>query len=36
MTLRAGTDTGSKIRSSPFELAVVPPPDRWEDWTELE
>ena len=23
-------------RSSPWELAVGPPPERWDDWTELD
>jgi anaerobic selenocysteine-containing dehydrogenase len=29
-------DTGPKPRSSPWELAVAPPTDKWEDWVELD
>ena len=29
-------ETGPKQRTSPWELAVAPPPDRWEDWVELD
>ena len=29
-------DTDPKIRSSPWELAVAPPVDRWDDWVELD
>ena len=36
MTLRTGTDTGPKPRPSPWELAVAPPPDQWDDWTEYD
>jgi len=36
MTSRAPSDSGPKPRTSPWELAVAPPPERWEDWTELD
>ncbi len=29
-------DTGSGARESPWELAVGPPPERWDDWVELD
>ncbi len=29
-------DTGPKPRNSPWELAIAPPPERWDDWTELD
>jgi hypothetical protein len=29
-------ETGPKQRTSPWELAVAPPPERWDDWVELD
>ena len=29
-------ESGPKSRTSPWELAVAPPPERWDDWTELD
>ena len=29
-------DSGPKPRTSPWELAVAPPPEQWDDWTELD
>ena len=29
-------DTGPKQRTSPWELAVAPAPEKWDDWTELD
>src|SRR5262245_33161947 len=29
-------DTGPKHRTSPWDLAVAPPPEKWDDWTELD
>ncbi len=29
-------DTGPKSRFSPWELAVAPPPERRDDWSELD
>jgi anaerobic selenocysteine-containing dehydrogenase len=29
-------EAGPERRSSPWELAVAPAPDRWDDWTELD
>ncbi|MEZ6013611.1 MAG: hypothetical protein R3F49_00730 [Planctomycetota bacterium] len=32
-----GSDvTPSAPRTSPWDLAVAPPPERWDDWTELD
>jgi anaerobic selenocysteine-containing dehydrogenase len=28
--------TGQPLRTSPWELAVGPPPERWDDWVELD
>ena len=36
MTPLMDRDTGPKPRTSPWELAVAPPPDQWADWTELD
>ena len=33
---RMTLDSGPKPRSSPWELAVAPPPERWDDWIELD
>jgi anaerobic selenocysteine-containing dehydrogenase len=30
------SDASPPSRPSPWELAVAPPPDRWDDWTELD
>ena len=29
-------DSGPKNRSTPWELAVAPPPEQWDDWQELD
>jgi anaerobic selenocysteine-containing dehydrogenase len=29
-------ETGPHVRSSPWELAVAPSPEHWDDWTELD
>ncbi len=29
-------ESGPKPRASPWELAVAPPPERWDDWVELD
>jgi hypothetical protein len=34
--LRSEPDTGPKPRTSPWELAVAPAPDKGDDWTELD
>ena len=33
---RMSLDTGPKSRFSPWELAVAPPPERCDDWSELD
>jgi len=33
---RMSLDAGPKPRTSPWELAVAPSPERWDDWTELD
>jgi len=29
-------DSGPKSRSSPWELAFAPPPEKWDDWNEFD
>ncbi|MFT5151137.1 MAG: anaerobic selenocysteine-containing dehydrogenase, partial [Planctomycetota bacterium] len=36
MTDQIDDKVGEKGRPSPWELAVGPPPDQWDDWTELD
>ena len=29
-------DANPTLRESPWELGIAPPPERWDDWTELD